>query len=76
MIGIYVYPANVNPSKDNMINKVTQKFVPWNEISEELPLEGIPEGYIVMPTTYEPDKFGPFILSVATDSDFSLTALD
>jgi hypothetical protein len=50
--------------------------VPWNEISEELPLEGVPEGYIIMPTTYEPEKFGPFILSVATDSEFTLTALD
>ena len=76
MIGFYVYPASQNPSKDNMINKATQKFVPWNEISEELPLEGVPEGYIIMPTTYEPEKFGPFILSVATDSEFTLTALD
>ena len=59
-----------------MINKTGQKFVPWNEIAEELTLEGNPEGYIVMPTTYEPGKYGPFIISVSTDVDFSLVALD
>lgn len=59
-----------------MINKESQKFVPWNEISEELHLEGVPEGYIIMPTTYEPGKYGPFIISVSTDSEFTLTALD
>lgn len=50
--------------------------MPWNEISEELHLEGVPEGYIIMPTTYEPGKHGPFIISVSTDSEFTLTALD
>jgi len=76
MIGFYVYSASQNPTKDTMINKESQKFVPWNEISEELFLEGLPEGYIVMPTTYEPGKHGPFIISVSTDSEFTLVPLD
>ena len=59
-----------------MINKATQKFVPWNEVSEELQLEGIPEGYVIMPTTYEPNKFGPFIISVSTDVEFTLVPLE
>ena len=72
MIGFYVYPGNLQPSKEVMINK-DSKFVPWNEVYEELSLDGNPDGYIVMPTTYEPGKIGPFILSVATDVEFNLT---
>lgn len=76
MIGFYVYNASQHPAKDNLINKASQKFVPWNETCEELALEGNPDGYIIMPTTYEPGKHGPFILSVSTDVEFTLTALD
>jgi hypothetical protein len=76
MIGFYVYPANENPSKQTLMNESSQKFVPWNEISEELNLLGSPEGYIIMPTTYEPGKFGPFIISVSTDVEFTLTPLE
>jgi hypothetical protein len=41
MIGFYIYPANVEPTKDVILNKEGTKFVPWNEISEEINLEGI-----------------------------------
>lgn len=47
-----------------------------NEISLEVPLKPHPDGYIIMPTTYEPSKLGPFILSVATDVEFTLTPLE
>lgn len=53
MIGFYVYPGNLQPSKINMVNK-DHKFVPWNEVNEELYLDGNPDGYIIMPSTYEP----------------------
>ena len=76
MIGFYVYPASLNPTKENLVNRTSQKFVPWNEVSEELSLEGIPEGYIIMPTTYEPAKYGPFIISASTDVEFSLTPIE
>jgi len=69
MIGFYV-------SKENLINKATQKFVPWNEVSEELQLEGITEGHVIMPTTNEPNKFGPFIIAVSTDVEFTLVPLE
>jgi len=76
MIGFYVYPANAEPSKDSILNKEGTKFVPWNEIQEEMILDGHPDGYIIMCSTYEPQKHGPFILSLSTDVDFTLTALE
>mmetsp|Transcript_18762 Transcript_18762/g.28838 ORF Transcript_18762/g.28838 Transcript_18762/m.28838 type:complete len:259 (-) Transcript_18762:22-798(-) len=76
MIGFYVYPANVEPSKDALLNREGLKFVPLNEISEELILDGHQDGYMIMCTTYEPQKQGPFILSLSTDVDFSLNALE
>jgi len=42
----------------------------------EITLDGSPDGYILMPTTYEPGKMGPFVVSVSTDVDFTLTPLD
>lgn len=54
MIGFYVYPANVKPSKEQILNEEGIKFVPWNEISEEINLDGHPDGYMIMCATYEP----------------------
>ena len=76
MIGFYVYSGNVQPTKEALINKDSQKFVPWNEVSCELMLDGNPDGYIIMPTTSEPGKYGPFIVSISTDVEFSFTQLD
>jgi hypothetical protein len=76
MLGFYVYPGNQQPTKDNLLNKETQKFVPWNEITSVLEMDGSPDGYILMPTTYEPGLQGPFIVSVSTDVEFTLTSLD
>jgi len=76
MIGFYVYPANIQPTKDNVLNKDTLKFVPWCQYYEEFMLEGLPDGYIIMPTTYEPNKQGPFNISVSTDVDFTLEPQD
>lgn len=76
MIGFYVYAANQEPSKDVILNREGIKFVPWNEISEEVLLDGHPDGYLIMCSTYEPSKVGPFILSISTEVDFSLNALE
>ena len=46
--------------------------MPWNELSLVLELDGNPDGYNIMPATYEPKQHGPFILSVSTDVDFTL----
>jgi hypothetical protein len=72
MIGFYVYSANTELTKEAILNQEGMKFVPWNEISEELRLDGNPDGYMIMCATYEPKKQGPFILSVNTDVEFSL----
>lgn len=58
------------------MNKEGTKFVPWNEISEEIVLEGLQDGYFIMCSTYEPGKQGPFILSLSTDVEFQLKPLD
>lgn len=77
MFGFYVYPKSVsNPTKDSMINRDTLKFVPWCETHEEIVLDGDTNGYIIMPTTYEPEKLGPFNLSVSTDVEFELKSDD
>lgn len=73
MIGFYVFPAGIQqPTKEQLLNKDTVKFVPWCQIAEELILDGNPKGYVIMPTTYEPKKLGPFNLSVSTDVEFTL----
>ena len=70
MIGFYVYPWNVTPTKENCMSKMS--FVPMNEYSETIELDGNPEGYLIMPTTYKPKWKGPFVISVSTDVEFSL----
>ena len=48
------------------------KFVPWNQVSLDIMLDGNPDGYIIMPATYESGKVGMFTISVTTDVEFSL----
>lgn len=76
MIGFYVYPASTKPSKEVIMNEQGIKFVPWNEIAEEINLDGHPDGYMIMCSTYEPQKLGPFILSLSCDCEFTLTPLE
>jgi hypothetical protein len=64
MIGFYVYSANSELCKENILNHrvgdqngMSQqeiKFVPWNEISETLELAYNPDGYMIMCATYDP----------------------
>lgn len=82
MIGFYVHQYGIIPTKDNALNSEGTKFVPWNEISETITLEGNNdkdnrEGYVIMPCTYDcgKDIQGPFMVSVATTVDFTLTQL-
>jgi hypothetical protein len=83
MIGFYIYPGGQQPAKENILNKEGTKFVPWNETSETLMLEGNEangnrDGYVIMPCTYESSKEiqGPFMVAVSTTVDFALTQLD
>jgi hypothetical protein len=45
-------------------------------MEEVLNLDGNPNGYMIMPTTYEPKMTGPFIISVSTDVDFELNQIE
>ena len=76
MIGFYVYAANTELTKESILNREGMKFVPWNEISEEILLDGNPDGYMIMASTYEPQKLGPFILSLSTEVDFTLVPVE
>ena len=82
MIGFYVHLYNQQIEKANTLNSEGTKFVPWNEISETLVLEGNEtnnkEGYVIMPCTYEcgKDITGPFMIAVSTSVDFTLTPLE
>lgn len=73
MIGLYVYPGGVTPNQNNIVNKDTVQFVPWNEITQTIALGGSPEGYVIMPATYEANCLGPYIISVSTDCEFTVT---
>lgn len=72
MMGFYVFKAGQPVSQQNILNREGTKFVPWNEINEEIMLEPEVDGYRIMPATYEPKIAGPFIVSVATDVEFTL----
>ena len=75
MMGIYIFDAGVaKPSVDNWIRK--PEFMPLNEVDEILEDDNAKEnGYIIMPTTYESGMKGPFMLSVSSDDDFTLTEI-
>ena len=81
MIGLYIYEYGQNLTLQTILN--SPNFVPMNQINEvgysdlqEIELAPGKAGYVIMPTTYEPNKLGPFNISVATDVDFSLKELD
>lgn len=75
MMGLYLFEANgTKPSVETWLRK--PEFMPLNEI-EEILEEGQVKGagYIIMPTTYENDLKGPYVLSVSSENEFSLTEL-
>jgi len=37
-------------------------------------LSGNPDGYVIMPATYEDKITGPFIISISTDVDFTIVS--
>lgn len=83
MIGFYVHKYGEIPDKKTTLNMEGTKFVPWNEITETIALEGNDnngnrEGYVIMPCTYEcgKDIQGPFMIAVSTSVDFDLKQLD
>ena len=74
-MGVYLFDAAVGkPSVEAWIRK--PEFMPLNEIEEILEEDNAREaGYIIMPTTYESNIKGPFVLSVSSENEFSLTEM-
>jgi hypothetical protein len=75
MIGLYIFDGtHKKVTPETLLNE--PKFVPMNEFHEMIEDQRAnPNGYIVMPTTYEPNITGPFVISVSCDVDFTLTPL-
>jgi hypothetical protein len=76
MMGLYIFPGSTS-KVDNVVrlNK-DSVFLPMNELTEIFEQsDNIMDGYLLMPTTYEPKVTGPFVISVSSDFDFSLTPL-
>jgi len=71
MIGFYIMEkVEGQIHQKHIINNVN--FMPVNELEEVLEFENPnPDGYVIMPATYDAKKIGPYIISVSTDVDFS-----
>lgn len=75
MMGIYIFDAAIGkPAVDSWLRK--PEFMPLNEVEEILEEDNPREqGYIIMPTTYESGMKGPFVLSVSSDDEFTLSEM-
>ena len=79
MMGLYIYDgAQTKPTAKSLT--MHPKFLPSNELLEVRDSQFIeekprPGGYIIMPSTYEPNFMGPFVLSVSSSARFSLSHL-
>lgn len=75
MIGLYIFDGSISKPTYEGWKKKTD-FIPWGELNEVIQEKPNPSGYILMPTTYEKDITGPFVLSVFSDHDFTLKQLE
>jgi hypothetical protein len=76
MLGLYIFDGtHKKVAPETLLNE--PNFIPMNEFHEILEdSRANPNGYIIMPTTYEPNIFGPFVLSVSCDTDFTITPIN
>jgi hypothetical protein len=74
MMGIYIFDGSSKPTVERWLHK--PEFMPLNEVEEILEEDSAKEsGYVIMPTTYECGMRGPFMLSVNSDDEFTLTEI-
>ena len=74
MMGIYVldYASVGYGAKDKKILNDDLCFKPMNQVSITwAPEHPDPQGYIIMPCTYERNMFGPFVISVTSEYKFT-----
>eukprot|EP01017_Pseudomicrothorax_dubius_P006199 TRINITY_DN11731_c0_g1_i2.p1 TRINITY_DN11731_c0_g1~~TRINITY_DN11731_c0_g1_i2.p1 ORF type:complete len:277 (+),score=94.18 TRINITY_DN11731_c0_g1_i2:61-831(+) len=77
MIGVYIIEKRDGNKVANFPIVKQSVFVPMMELVQEVDLvqnqNNCRNGFIIMPTTYEPNISGNFILSVSADREFTLT---
>ena len=77
MIGLYLFQFEKDnkwkTDKKYLLNQGEIEFLPKNEISYFFKFtRADPRGYIIMPSTYGPNVYGPFILYVRCNEKFAL----
>ena len=75
MMALYIFDAALmRPIQEKWLRK--PEFMPLNEVTEIIDeAQPLPTGYLLMPTTYENNVKGPFMLSVSSDDSFTLTEI-
>jgi hypothetical protein len=75
MIGVYVFKYNKEKWRDMCINSSNVQFYPKNDINVTIKESRVnPEGYIIMPTTYGRNMYGPFTMLVRCKEKIELKA--
>lgn len=78
MIGFYVFAVTRSEGGEQLRQIYETDFAPTAEVCTEAGfhldyLFSANESYVIMPTTFEDGKLGSFVLTVATDCDFTIT---
>lgn len=77
MVGIYIFRYDKEKWKDSCLNLDKVDFIPKNDIMYKFSdVKVDPKGFIIMPTTYGKDVYGPFTLMVKCKEKFNLTVLN
>jgi len=80
MMGLYIFRRDLNVSgvtNENCLNKDEIEFAPKTEIVSRLRYTNVhPEGFILMPTTYNAGIKGPFTIMVNCNEKFTIRPLE
>jgi hypothetical protein len=77
MMGVYIFKYERDRWRDFCVNSDKIEFIPRNEISlEYCDVKVDPKGYVIMPATYGPNIFGPFVMMVKCKEKFNIVPFD
>ena len=77
MMGVYIFKYEKERWRDHCLNSEKIEFVPKNEIKFEFKdVKVDPKGYVIMPATYGPNIYGPFVMMVKCKEQFNLVPFD
>jgi hypothetical protein len=75
MMGLYIFEGGITrPERGAWLKE--PRFVPTGDVDEIIDEIPRPEGYIIMPSTYENNIRGPFVISVSSQNEFTLNRMD